>query len=127
RTVPVFAVDRSSAQPRVPQVCATLRGQLPGAEFLLLGPVSLHGICPVDLPRESARHRGLPALARTPTLSPRHSRHGLAQHPGRCQRVPRLAHLCRFRATADRGGAATLSPRRPGMELANTVYALDST
>src|ERR1019366_8429302 len=80
RTVPLFAIDRSSTQPRVSQVCATLRGQLPGTEFFVLGPVSLHGICAVDLPRESARHRGLPALAGTPTLSSGDSRHSLAQH-----------------------------------------------
>src|SRR5258708_13216415 len=70
RTISVRATDGSSAHSRVSQVCAALRRQLPGAEFFLLGPVSLHGVCPVDLPRESARHSCLPALARPAVLSP---------------------------------------------------------
>src|SRR5260370_13825817 len=68
RTISVRATDGSSAHSRVSQVCAALRRQLPGAEFFLLGPVSLHGVCPVDLPRESARHCCLPSLARAADL-----------------------------------------------------------
>ena len=42
---------------------ARYRRQSQGQDLLLLGPVPVHGLCPVDLPREPARHRGLPADA----------------------------------------------------------------
>src|SRR5579863_928906 len=78
-TIPVRATDGSSSHSRVSQMCATLRRQLPGAKFFLLGPVSVHGVRPVDLPREPARYRRLPALAGPATLSLGHSGHGVAQ------------------------------------------------
>src|SRR5258708_24326937 len=49
-TISVRATDGPSSHPRVSQVCAALRRQLPGATFLLFGPVSVHGVCPVVLP-----------------------------------------------------------------------------
>jgi len=116
-TIAVRATDGSSFESRVSQMCATLQRQLPGAEFLVLGSVSVHGVCAVDLPRESARHRRLPAFARPASLSSGHSGYGLAQHPGRCQRKPRLADLCRFRRSPDRGSAPALSPRGFGIGL----------
>ena len=41
--------------------------------------------------------------------------------------VPRLAHLCRVRQTADCSGQASLRCESFGVDLTNTVYALDST
>ncbi len=114
RTGFVYATDGSSAPARIPQMRRALRRQSSSSQFLLLGPVSLYGVCPVELPRESARHRGLPAFAAAPTLSPGHSRHRLAQHVGRCQRIPRLAHLRRLRPSADPGGTASPSGRGLG-------------
>jgi hypothetical protein len=70
--------------------------------------------CPADFPREPARHRRLPAFAGPAALSPGHSRHGVAQHSGRCQRKPRLAYLCRLRHRPDRAGAGALRPRGSG-------------
>src|SRR5437667_8323100 len=89
-TISVHAADGSSFASRVSPMCTTLWRQLPGAEFLVLGPVSVHGVCAVDLPRESARHRRLPAFARPAALSHGHSGYGLAQHPGRRPRKPQL-------------------------------------
>src|SRR6266567_8896234 len=77
-TIAVRATDGSSFGSRVSQMCRTLRRQLPGTEFLVLGPVSVHGVCAIDLPRESARHRRLPAFARPAALTLGHSGHGLA-------------------------------------------------
>src|SRR5215471_3854233 len=113
-TEPVFATRRSFASTPVSPVCATLRWQLSSAKFFLLGPVSLHDVRAVELSRESARHRGLLALARTPALSLGHPRQDLAQHVGRRQRVAPVADLCRFRPRIDPRSTAALSPRRPG-------------
>src|ERR1051325_6171560 len=110
-TEPVFATHRSLVPARVSPVRATLRRQLPGAEFFLLGPVSHHDVRTVELPGKSARYRRLPALATTPALSFGNSRPDLAQHAGRCQRNARLADLCRFRSGIDRRSAPALSGR----------------
>src|SRR5258708_37334552 len=72
-TISVRATDGPSSHPRVSQVCAALRRQLPGAKFFLLGPVSVHGLRAVDLSREPARYPGLPALAGAATVSLGHS------------------------------------------------------
>lgn len=38
-----------------------LSRQLQSEELLMLGPVSLHGLRAIDVPRESTRYRGLPS------------------------------------------------------------------
>ena len=116
-TIAVRPTDGSPSPARISPVCATLRRQLSSAEFLVLGPVSLHGVCAVDLSRKSAGYRGVPAFAGAAALSLGHSRHCLAQHSGRCQRKPRLAHLCRFRCGLDCRSAATLRSRGAGAGL----------
>src|SRR6185437_6929778 len=68
-TEPVCTTHQSLAPARVSPVCRTLRGQLPGTEFFLLGPVSGDDVRAVELPGKFARHRRLPAFARTPTVS----------------------------------------------------------
>src|SRR5215210_8756546 len=79
RTIALRAIDRSPAESRVPEVRPALSRESSRATVLLLGPVSLHGVCAADLSRESARYRRVPALAGSSALSPRDSRHGLAQ------------------------------------------------
>src|SRR5258708_17312314 len=113
-TEPVFSTHLSLASSRVSPVCATLCWQLSGKEFFLLGPVSRDDVRAIELSGKSARHRRLPALARTPALSSGNPRPDLAQHAGRRQRDPRLANLCRLCAGADPGGAAIVSGRRLG-------------
>ena len=58
--------------------------------------------------------------------------HGLPRaraplHAGRRQRNSRLAHLRRLCPTPDRAGQEALRRRYLGLDLDNTVYALDST
>src|SRR5229473_2004623 len=110
----VFATHWSLAPARVSPMCATLRRQLSGAEFFLLGPVSRDGVCAAELPGNSAGHRRLPRLVRTPAVSSGNPRPDLAQHAGRCQRVARLADLRRLRSGIDPGSSPTLSRRRLG-------------
>ena len=74
-------------------------------QFLCLAFAQLTG-------RESLRDiEGLFALAAGQAVSHGVSRTHLAQHLGARQRNAPLAHLCRFRARADRSGAPDVSPR----------------
>ena len=102
--------------------------RLQRAPLQLPGSVPVHGLRPADLPREPARHRGLPARASRPSSITWASAARVAQRPGRCQRD---------RAT----GASTPSSPMPdphrasalcrglalAVDLDETVYALDAT
>ncbi len=76
--------------------------------------ISRHGLCAIDLPREPARRRGLPAGARGQALSHGLPDSGAPLDPGRCQRVTRLAYLCRVRPALDRPGPQALPQRGSG-------------
>src|SRR6266545_256686 len=89
-----------------------LQGRLQTQELLLLGPVSLHGFRPANLPRKFARHRSLSARQPNQALPHGHSWSRLAQHPGQRQLGTRLAHLRRLRALADPSSTSALSRRR---------------
>src|SRR5450759_5850939 len=71
-----------------------LPGRLPAEEFFLLGPVSSDGLRSVDLSREPARHRSVPAIDEQQALPHGVPRSRGALHAGGSQRVARLAHLC---------------------------------
>src|SRR5271157_1146077 len=68
------SIDGSSSACRISPLRGSLRRRLQGAKLLLPGPVSLFGVCPTHLSRESARHRNLLARPCPPTLS-----HGLSR------------------------------------------------
>ena len=113
---------------QIPPMRSSLRRRTTCADLLLLGSVPLHGLRAIDLSREPARHRDLPACAWQQTLPRRHSRQPLAQHAGRRQRKTRLAHLCRFRAGPHRPGAANFITTTASASIWNkTAYAFDST
>jgi hypothetical protein len=94
--------------------CRALRRQPRGSQAVLRRAISDHGVRPTDLPREFARHRGLPVGTSLEALPHGPSRTGPPLHPRGCQRVARLAHLCRVRPTADRAGQTSLRQRKPG-------------
>jgi hypothetical protein len=48
----ILPIDRFCSHERFPAMRKTLQWKLQDKEFHLLGPVSLHGLCPVDLPGE---------------------------------------------------------------------------
>src|SRR5271165_848012 len=108
----VRAVDGFHSRTPVSPLRRALSRQLHGHQLFLLGPVPVHGLCPTHLSREPARHRNLPASFGAAPLPCGDSRPGLAQHLGRCQRVARLAHLCRPGASADRHRASAVRPRK---------------
>src|ERR1700730_16573034 len=63
------AGDGFSSAARFSPLRATLPGRVQGAKFLVLGPVSLLGLCATHRARKFARHRSLPALAAREALS----------------------------------------------------------
>ena len=89
-----------------------LRRRPQGQGLHLPGPVPRHGVCPVDLPRIAARHRGVSAGHAAQALPHGHPIDGVAQHAGQCQRGARLAHLRRLRAGDNRPGALAVRGRK---------------
>ena len=103
--------DGASSAPCFSSMCRSLQRQLQGQGVLLPRAVSLHGICPVDLPREPAGHRILSAGTEEQALSHGNPLVGLPQQPGKCQQGPRLAHLCRSCALSHSDGPQALQQR----------------
>src|ERR1019366_7852499 len=66
----LLAIDQLSSRPGVPSLRRTLSRRPPAARLHLLGSVSGDGLCPVDLSRESARHRSLFGFVAGQTVSP---------------------------------------------------------
>src|SRR6266542_6894391 len=97
RAVDKFPTDRGALWWRSSRACPELRGT-----------VSRHGLRAADVAGESARHRSLPVGTSHQALPHGPARSGSALHAGRCERVARLAHLGRFRASADPPGAASV-------------------
>jgi hypothetical protein len=77
-----LAADGFSLPLRVSSVRAAVQRQLQNQELLLLGSVSVHGLCSADLSRESARHPGLPASNPLKALSCGHSRQSVPKQYG---------------------------------------------
>jgi len=119
RQVRVCAADAASSAFDVSPLRATLRWRAQGEELLLLGSVPVHGLRTADLSRKPARYRGVSESPALQALSLRiSSKQYLAQHPGQCQRNPRLAHLRSIRAATNCDSAQALCQRvlRGGFE-----------
>src|SRR6266567_1106105 len=110
--IDLFTTDGLSSRSRVSPMRCALPGRLQTQELFLLGPVSLHGLCPANLPRELARYRSLSACQSNEALSHGHPQPRLPQHAGKRQLGTRLAHLRRLRSLADPTSTSALSPRR---------------
>ena len=109
-----LSTDRTCAKQGIPEMCGPVSWRRPPERLLLLGSVSGNGLGPVDLPRKPARHRSVSTLDKRQAQSHGLSRQGVAHHIGRCQRVPRLAHLRRLCAGLDPDRATTLCTGSPG-------------
>jgi len=103
----VRPTDGLSAVDDLWSVRYALRGRQRDSYAELCRAVPGHGLCPVDLPGEPGRHRNLSVGPGRQALPHGVSRAGTALDPGRCQRIARLAHLGRLRATPDHPGATT--------------------
>ena len=100
----------------------------PGPDAFLRRAIPVHGLRPADLPGKPERHRDLPLGPRIETLSHGLPPAGPALDAGRCQRKARLAYPCGVwpSGSSPRRGRCT-SDEELGLDLTNTVYALDST
>ena len=76
-----------------PQMRQTVSWRPQNTAIHLHGPVSKYGICSINVPREFARHRSMPARQPVKTLSYGHSIPHLTKHISRRQRKSRLANL----------------------------------
>ena len=106
----VFSTDGLFAVIRVSPLCGSLPWPLQGEKFLLLGSVSVFGLCSAHLSRKPQGHRDLSSRGRE-TLPHGDSRQSLPQHPGARQRGARLENLSRLCPDADPKSQRTL-PRR---------------
>src|SRR6266566_9805914 len=124
RPIDLFTTNGLSSCSRVSAMRCTLPGRLQTQELFLLGPVSLHGLRPADVPRKLARYRSLSACQSNEALSHGHPRPRLAQHPSERKLGTRLAHLRRLRPLADQTSASAIPRRRlrPGV-TANCLRA----
>ena len=95
--------------------------------LFLLGPVSLHGLCSTDLSGKPARYRSLSALGSTETLSHGHPGQRLTQYPGPCQRGRDWRIYADFAQILIGQARYLYASDSFGVELNQTVYALDST
>ena len=106
------SAPRFLAQTRIQPLCRTISRQSQDSEFLLFRPVSLHGLCAVDLSRESSRYRDLSSCNAVQTVSLGHPWSCFAQHSRRRQRDSGLADLRRFCSRAHSEGKDAVCPRR---------------
>ena len=95
-------------------MCDSLWRRLSAKDVLLLGSVSVDGFRAANLSRQSARYRSLPPFDAGQVVPHGISRQGGALHSRRCQRVTRLANLCRFCPSADWNCATVACPRSYG-------------
>src|SRR2546423_12393562 len=103
--------DGFSAVEHVHADCGAIRWRSAGADAVLRGALSGHGVRPVDLPGEPARHRNLLVGAGLETLFHGLPRTGAALNAGRCQRGARLAHLRGAGPATDRPGETVVRQR----------------
>ena len=123
----VRPVDPLPSGSRVPPLRKPLRRGSQMAQLLRLGSVPIDGFRPADLPRKPPRYRSVPAFAFRQALPHGIPLPGGALDTGRRQRIARLEDLCRFRPSLDSHRAALYARDPIGVDLDQTLYALDST
>src|SRR6266496_4093485 len=114
RTNRICATHQLSLAPRIQSLCGSLRRPQARATVLMLGPIPDHGVCPINLPREFARHRSVSASSRPQALSLWLQWSNQTFHAGRRQRDPRLENLCRLCPESDSDRPALVRRHRPG-------------
>src|SRR6185312_9229015 len=123
----LFSIDGLPLLVPVSGMRRTLSWRLQTQELLLLGSVSLHGLCPADVSRKPARYRSLSACQSNQALSHGYSGPHFAQHLGPRQLGARLAHLRRLAHLLIQQARALYRDEEFGLALQQTVYALDAT
>src|SRR5215471_13526756 len=101
-----------SSYTRIPPMRRPLQRQLQTPAFLLLGPISVHGIRATDLSGKPTRHRSMLTFRWHKALSHGHSQSCGTEHFGQREPGARLAHLRRLRSNLDRHRTAALHRRQ---------------
>ncbi len=78
---------------RFSSVCETLSWRLQSKEFFMLGPIFLHGLCPVNIQGEFTGHRNLFADHEVEIAQRWITGRDSKKHLGQCQQQPRLENL----------------------------------
>jgi hypothetical protein len=112
---------------RVSLLRGAVSGQLQGQEFFLLGSVFDVGVCTTYLSRKSQRHRSVSASHATEALPYGASRSRFAKHLGQRQSVRDWRIYADFAHTLIQEARALYKGESFGLELDQTVYALDAT
>ena len=107
----LLASSRLSSFVHVSPMRRALPRRSQNKEFHLPRPVSRHGFCAVDLPRELARHRSLPTRTRPKALSHGHPQPDFTKHSLQCQQSPGLENLRRSGPQPHSGGTQALLER----------------
>src|SRR5437016_4045698 len=74
----ILAMDQLPSRSRVSSLCRSLRRQPSTSRILLLGPVSDHGFCSVDVPRKPSRYRSVSSLPAGKAVPHRLPRSGIS-------------------------------------------------
>ena len=102
------------APARLQHVRATVWRRPSPPRLLVPGSIPLPRVRATDLPRKPPRHRDVSAILPAQALPCGLPRQHLAEHIGRRQPRPRLAHLRRFRSSVDRSCAKAVRRRAHG-------------
>ena len=106
----------------------SLSGRTQGEFVFLLGSVPVHGVRAADVSGEPARHRGVPACPAVEAVSPRHSRRRWQRNTLANANAVRDWRIYADFAQSLIGIARPALRRRAlGVDLKDTVYALDAT
>jgi len=107
----ILPIDGLCSHARISVMRKTLQWKLQDKDFHLLGPIPLHGLCPVDLPGKPEGYPGMPAGSTDQAVSPGHPGQGIKEHSGQCKSGKGLEDLCRFCPSSDNQGKEALHRR----------------
>jgi hypothetical protein len=123
----IFSDHGLPAGIRIPTVRRAIFRQLQNQKFFLLGSVFKYGVRAAYLQRRLARYSGVLACGKTKDLSHGHSGQDFPQHAGPCQSDKRLAIYADFAQTLIKKARLLYADDSFGIELEQTIYALDAT
>src|SRR5208283_5658996 len=108
---PVCTDNGFSAMEHFSSYGRALQRRLSHSHIALCRAVSSNGLCSTDLSGEPSGYRSVPVCSNVQALSYGNQRTNFSLYAGRCQRIPRLAHLRRFRSTVDLSGKKAVCQR----------------
>src|SRR5208283_11753 len=108
---PVCTDNGFSSMDHVLSHSRALQRRLSRSHIALCRAISNNGLCSTDLSRKPSGYRGMPVVSNIQALPYGNQRTNFSLYSGRCQRIPRLAHLRRFRPAVDLSGKKAVCQR----------------